>query len=309
MKRVLVTGARGFIGRHALVTLREQGFEIHAVTHGDPPAPPRDGSWQWHRADLLDIAAIEPLVRRVRPTHLLHFAWDAVPGRYWTSLDNFAWVRASLELLRRFHECGGTRVVMAGTCAEYDWSYGYCYEGVTPTNPATTYGVCKLSMQRMLQAYCAETGVSGAWGRIFFLYGPHEHPSRLVSSVVCSLLRGEFARCSVGTQIRDFLHVQDVADGFVALLESDVTGPVNIGSGQPVTLKEVIYAIAAELDGQDLVRLGAILAPPTDPRLLCADIDRLTTDVRWSPAYTLRDGLRHTIEWWRQNLSQGTQVP
>lgn len=304
MKRVLVTGARGFIGRHALVTLREQGFEIHAVTHGDPPAPPRDGSWQWHRADLLDIAAIEPLVRRVRPTHLLHFAWDAVPGRYWTSLDNFAWVRASLELLRRFHECGGTRVVMAGTCAEYDWSYGYCYEGVTPTNPATTYGVCKLSMQRMLQAYCAETGVSGAWGRIFFLYGPHEHPSRLVSSVVRSLLQGNLARCSPGTQIRDFMHVQDVADAFVSLLESAVTGPVNIGSGQPVTLREVIYQIAHGIGRSDLVRLGALPMSPSDPPLLCADVRRLSSEVGWAPAYDLDHGLGDTVRWWRDELSR-----
>ena len=68
---------------------------------------------------------------------------------------------------------------------------------------------------------------------IFFLYGPHEPPGRLIPSVIQALLKGEFARCSHGRQIRDFLYVEDVAEAFVALLDSDITGPVNIASGSP----------------------------------------------------------------------------
>lgn len=305
MKRVLVTGARGFIGRHALTTLRVDGFEVHAVTHGDTRSVPGDDTCQWHRANLLDAAAIEPLIRSVRPTHLLHFAWDAVPGQYWTSLDNFSWVQASLELLRRFHEAGGTRVVMAGTCAEYDWAYGYCSEAVTPTNPKTPYGTCKLSLQRMLQAYSRETGVSSAWGRIFSLYGPHEHPSRLVSSVARAVLRGEPVRCTHGNQLRDYLHVQDVADAFVALLDSDVTEPVNIASGQPVYLKEVIYKLADYVKRRDLVELGAIPSAMDEPHLLCADIRRLHDAVDWVPRFNLDRGLEHTLDWWKSHIAEG----
>src|SRR2546423_13493112 len=168
MKRVLVTGATGFIGRHVLGPLVERGFDVHAVTHRAPLSA-RSGC-RWHVSDLLDTAQIVPLIKAVQPTHLLHLAWYSVPGQYWTALENFAWVQASLELLRRFHEAGGVRVVMAGTCAEYDWAYGYCSERTTPTQPHTLYGTCKLALQAMLDTYARQSGLSSAWGRIFFLY-------------------------------------------------------------------------------------------------------------------------------------------
>src|SRR3989442_8434630 len=158
MKRVLVTGATGFIGRHVLGPLVERGFDVHAVTHA---APLSTGSaCTWHVLDLLDTAHIAPLMQAVRPSHLLHLAWYAVPGQYWTALENFAWVQAGLELLRRFHEAGGVRVVMAGTCAEYDWTYGYCSERITPTRPHTLYGTCKLALQSILEVYAREAHLS-----------------------------------------------------------------------------------------------------------------------------------------------------
>jgi nucleoside-diphosphate-sugar epimerase len=301
MKRVLVTGATGFIGRHVLAPLVDRGFDVHAVTHRTPPTV--GSGCTWHVSNVLDTVQIAPLMQAVQPTHLLHLAWYAVPGRYWTALENLAWVQASLELLRRFHDAGGTRVVMAGTCAEYDWSYGYCSEHTTPTQPHTLYGTCKLALQAMLETYARHSGLSSAWGRVFFLYGPHEHPSRLVSSVVQSLLQGEPAPCSHGTQWRDFLHVQDAAGAFVALLDSAVTGPVNIASGQPVKLMDLIYVIADKLNRRDLIRMGALPTSRDEPPLLCADARRLENDVRWSPTYRLTDGLEHTIGWWHDHLS------
>ena len=301
MTRVLVTGAQGFIGRHALTALVARGFEVHAVTRRDPPAV-RDGC-AWHVADLFDSTAIASLMRHVKPTHLLHFAWYAVPGRYWTASENFVWVQASLELMRRFQEVGGRRAVMAGTCAEYDWDFGYCSEGITPTRATTPYGACKLALQTMLDAFRTQMGVSTAWGRIFFLYGPHEHPSRLVSSVTQALLRGDPVPCSHGAQLRDFLYVQDVADAFVALLESEVTGPVNVASGQPVAIKDVVYKIADMVGRRDLIRLGALPTPPCDPPLLCADVRRLGAEVGWAPAYGLEAGLAQTMRWWQERVT------
>jgi nucleoside-diphosphate-sugar epimerase len=158
----------------------------------------------------------------------------------------------------------------------------------------------------MLQAYAAQTSLSLAWGRIFFLYGPYEHPSRLVASVIRSLLTGEPARCSHGNQIRDFLHVQDVAGAFVALLESEVTGPVNIASGQPIPLKEVISRLAVQLNQPDLVQLGVIPAPANDPPLLVADTRRLQQEVHWQPEYNLETGLVQTIDWWAEQLTSAS---
>src|SRR5204862_6165408 len=109
-------------------------------------------------------------------------------------------------------------------------------------------------------AAAAANGVSTAWGRLFSVYGPHEHPKRLVPSVIRSLLAGEPAACSHGTQIRDYLFAQDAADALITLLESDITGPLNLASGQPIALRDIVQCLGTLLGRPDLIRLGAIPA-------------------------------------------------
>lgn len=299
MKRVLLTGAGGFVGRHCLHALLAQGYQVHAVAsrkHVPPPALP---GVRWYCADLLDRGQISALLAEVRPTHLLHCAWYAVPGEYWTATENFHWVGASLHLLEAFAGEGGQRVVGVGSCAEYDWHDGHCSELATALKPATTYGVCKHAFQLLLTAFSKQTRLSAAWGRLFFLYGPHESQERLVASAIRSILLGEPARCTHGRQIRDFLHVQDAADALVALLESDVLGPVNIASGAPVAVLEVVQEIADQLERPNLVRLGALPASENEPPVLVADVARLRDEVRWSPRGDLASGLAETIKWWK----------
>lgn len=299
--RVLVTGATGFIGRQCIAPLLAKGYEVHAVS-SKPPG--ENGIVHWHRADLLDARQCGDLIRQVQPTHLLHFAWYAVPGKYWTSAENLRWVQASLELMQAFAAVGGKRLVMAGTCAEYDWGFGHCSEGSTPLVPATLYGTCKHALQTMLAAWSRQEGLSSAWGRIFSLYGPHEHPARLVASVITALLRGEEAPCNNGSLIRDYLHVADVASAFVALLESDLEGPVNIGSGIGIALKDIVEEIASQISRPDLVRLGASSQSSDEPLSVVAIVTRLQS-LGWRPQYSLSDGLRQTIKWWRTKNELG----
>ena len=297
-KRVLVTGAAGFVGNHCLPLLLEKGFDVHAA---DVILPENNlQGVHWHNADLLDIQKADELIETVRPTHLLHFAWYAKPGEYWNSVENLRWVEGSLHLLRAFHSSGGERVVMAGTCAEYDWKYGYCSEEATPLAPSTLYGASKNATQHVLKEYSKATGLSSAWGRIFFLYGPHEHPDRLVPSVILNLLHNKTAPCSHGHQIRDFLYVKDVAAAFVALLASNVQGPVNIASGKPIALKDIILSIAGQLGRRDLIRLGALPQKENEPPILLGDAKRLSDELMWYPQYDLDRGIRETIEWWKE---------
>ncbi len=297
MKRVMITGATGFIGRHCLPLLLARNYEVHAVS--SKVQHKVRSNVHWHCKDLLNSDDISKLIASIQPTHLLHLAWYTAPGKYATSLENCRWVQASLVLMQAFALRGGKRLVMAGTCAEYDRKYGYCSEQITPLLPATLYGACKHSLQIILDAFGGQTGLSAAWGRIFFLYGPHEHPDRLVSSTIRSVLQGKLALCSHGDQIRDFLYVQDVADAFVTLLESDVLGNINIASGYPVTVKDVVNKIGEKLQREDLIQLGAIPTAPNDPPFLVADVSRLTDEVCWQPKYDLVTGLEQTIEWWR----------
>ena len=296
MKRVLLTGATGFIGRHCLPLLAARGYAVHAVS--SQPVTEDQSNIHWHQANLLDPAQVVALISDVQPSHLLHFAWYAVPGKYRTSMENLRWVQVSLGLLQEFVRHGGQRMVMAGTCAEYDWRYGYCSEAVTPLVPTTLYGTCKHALQLMLAAFSRQAGLSAAWGRIFSLFGPYEDPDRLVAYVIRSVLRGEPARCSHGNQIRDFLYVQDVADAFVALLDGAVCGPINIASGKPVAVRDVICKIAAIQYRPDLIQMGALSAREDEPPWLIADVRRLQDEVRWQSKYALDTGLEKTIEWW-----------
>jgi nucleoside-diphosphate-sugar epimerase len=311
MKRVLLTGASGFIGRQAIGPLRDRGYEVHAVSsHVHPPAHahgaadlPADEDVVWHVADLLDPASASDLVDRVRPTDLLHLAWYAEPGRFWTSPENERWLAASRVLLGAFAAAGGRRAVVAGTCAEYDWSPGgVCREDVTPLRPATPYGRAKAALHADVARSYGQAGMPTlGWGRIFFLYGPGEHPDRLVSSVIGALLDGRPAPCSHGRQVRDFLHVADVAAAFVALLDAGhVNGAVNIASGRPVTIADLVGLIGRACDRPDLIELGAIPARPDEPPVLVADVERLRTDVGFVSDHSLADGIASTVDWWRR---------
>lgn len=300
MKSVLLTGATGFIGRHCLKPLLGRNFVVHAVTTkvGGQLIP----GVKWHKADLFEPAQVRGLLETVQPTHLLHLAWYTKPAKYWSSNENFRWVQASLALLQEFSRAGGQRVVTAGTCAEYDWRFGYCSEGVTPLSPSTVYGTCKYALCSLTEVFTTENDLSCAWGRMFFLYGPGEHTSRLVPSVMCSLLAGKQALCTHGNQVRDFLYAEDAADAFVTLLDSSVTGSVNIASGQPVLVKDVIHRIARKVGRPELIQLGAVETSVTDPHVLLADITRLRQEVDWTPEYDLDHGLDQTISYWRAQL-------
>jgi len=307
MKRALVTGAGGFIGRQCLPHLSARGYEIHGVELEARFAPGLDV--EWHSVDLLDSASMSSLVAKLQPSHLLHLAWETTPGDYWQSPMNLTWLSVSLGLLADFSVLPGSRIVGVGTCAEYDWGTGVCSEDLTPLRQSSLYGVCKHSLQLVLGKLASARGLSAAWGRIFYLYGPHEHPARVVPYVVQSLLRGEPARCTPGDQIRDFLHVGDVGSALVALLDSDVSGPVNIGSGQPVSLKQLLSLIGRKIGREDLLQFGALPIPPGDPAFVVADVRRLREEVGWQPALDLSRGLDHTIAWWRETLERAGLPP
>ena len=299
MKKVIVTGAAGFVGRHSLIPLLDRGFEIHAFDLRD--LKDEFPLVNWYQIDLNDQHAVNEKLSSIGATHLLHFAWFTGHGEYWSSKENFKSLFNSFEFLRSFAANGGKRVVMSGTCAEYAWNGEICNETNSTTLPTTVYGQCKLAMFNLLKAFAQAHNLSAAWGRLFFLFGSHENPKRFVASLIQSLLKGEEAPCSHGRQIRDFMDTRDAADAFITLLDSEIQGAVNIASGQAISLKEIALMLE-KLTGQtDKVKPGALPAAPNDPDRIIADTTRLNDELNWRPNASLEQRLQQTVEWWRQN--------
>lgn len=290
-RKVLVTGARGFIGRRCLPLLAARGFEVHAVSSSGWRMP---GPATWHRCDLLDPAQAELLVERVRASHLLHLAWIATPGLFWASPSNLEWLDAGVRLVDKFYRAGGIRAVGAGTCAEYGMTGSPFAEERSALAPDSVYGETKAAMYFALRAASRGRG-TWAWARLFFPYGPGEPPSRFIPALIDGLLAGKMVDCTHGRQVRDFVHADDVAEACATLVDCTVSGAYNVGSGEGASLREVADLVIAELGHRELVRFGQRPAPAHDPAHVVADPCMPLRGLAWAPRISLAEGIRRTI--------------
>ncbi|RME71119.1 MAG: NAD(P)-dependent oxidoreductase [Planctomycetota bacterium] len=291
MKRVLVTGAAGLIGRHTIEPLRARGYEVHATVRPGGRRPPPGSDVTLHESDLLAPHAASRLFERLRPSHLLHLAWVTEHGAYWHSAENLRWCAASLELVRTFFERGGRRALIAGSCAEYDWAYAHRHDRVGPLRPATLYGACKRALHLALERWAPDL----VWVRLFHLYGPGESPRRLFPQIATALLRGQRASCRAANLVRDLLHAADVGDAIAAVLDAGVRGALDLGTGRGVELGAFALAIARACGRPDLLDRETVACDPSRPRVLVADTRRLREQVGWRPRFDIESGVAHAV--------------
>lgn len=296
-KRILLTGASGWIGNKCIAPLLNRGFEIHAVRYHRPA---ENSGVTWHQCDLLNADDRRELIAAVEPTHLLHFAWYVGPG-YRTSDENQRWLAASTDLFGLFFAGGGKRLVGAGSCFEYDLSNDTCFENEPANLPSTLYSRSKLWLSFAAHRLAAACNASYAWGRIFFAFGPNETPDRLVPQVVNGLLRNERIDCISGEQLRDFLYVDDVADAFAALMDSACVGPINVAGGNVLAIRDLIGKITDRIPSRGKIVFGARPASgdAAAPKFIAA-ISRLRDEVGWRPSVSIDEGIARSIAWWTE---------
>jgi nucleoside-diphosphate-sugar epimerase len=271
-KIVLVTGAHGFIGKQTVEPLRALGYEVRAST-----------------CDLLDPPATEKMLSELKPTYLLHTAWYTVHGKFWMAPENTVWLEASTFLFEKFIQYGGKRIVGVGSCAEYDWQRTdkTPWKETDPCRPHTAYGQAKLALQERLK----KLPVSSAWARIFLLFGPDEKAERIVPYAIQKALAGEEVQCTEGTQVRDFIDTRVCGRALAQLLDSNITGPVNIGSGDTTTIGALVKLVCELCGHPESAKLGALPMNKNDPPFMAPDLSRLRHEVQFGERQDTRNAL------------------
>ena len=292
-ERVLVTGATGFIGQHLPALLQARGFETHITARG---ALPETAGITTHGVDLLRQDEAHRLIKDLRPAMIIHTAWYVAHGRFWTAPENTDWLEASTALAAYAAEAGARRFVGLGTCAEYATDAGddaYPWPETRPIAPATPYGEAKATLARRLKEMAEGRARFGfAWPRLFHLFGPGENPARLVPSIMLALREGREAQCASGRPVRDFISTQNAAAAITALATSDITGPVNIASGAPISIAAMARLIAHISGRPDLLRLGALPDRPNEAPYMVAHTGRLRREVGFTAPVSLATELR-----------------
>ena len=293
-ERVLVTGGTGFIGRNVVDELIRRGYEVHSLVY--PPFAPEKKGLVQYEMNLLDNKQLEEFFNLHSFENLIHLAWYVGPKCHIHDL-NLDWTIATLNLLKLFKESGGKKFLGAGTISEYEYKYGYLVEEQTPTDPQTLYGNTKNAIFNIAKVYCKQNNIEFKWPRIFNLYGPAEKPQRLMPSVINSCLKGEDVKVSDCLKFQDYLHVEDTARGIVDVFEADIQGAVNICSGKPMQLRTIVEKIAQLTNFKGNILWGAIPAAFGDD-LVAGNNEKLKS-TGWTQKYSLDEGLKMTIEWWK----------
>jgi nucleoside-diphosphate-sugar epimerase len=293
--KILLTGPTGFVGSAFLRLALGRGHELAGLVIPSEAIPAdllSHPKLSWLRGTLdaapwTEIAAFGADV-------CLHTAWITTPGVYLESPDNFRFLESSVQFLRKVSELGTHRLVALGTCIEYQIAPQPLSEDHTPVVPTTTYARCKNDLRLRMEADAKAGGFEFCWGRVFYPYGPREHPSRLCSSIIQKLARGEKIVLKTPDSTKDYIYIDDLAAAVLQVLESKFTGVVNLGTGIGVTVREIAQALAGMLGRPELIEVAD--PPQVDPLgYVVADASRLR-QLGWHPAHTLAQGLRKMVE-------------
>jgi nucleoside-diphosphate-sugar epimerase len=293
MSSVLITGASGFIGKAIARAVAEIGLEVHACSS----RPDAQQPYISHQVDLLDKNQVEQLFQDVKPTLLIQTAWCTAHGLYWTDEANLDWVSANNNIARAFIANKGEYAIFTGTSAEYSWEKNEPLAESAELKPVSLYGATKLSSFMSLNAFFAQVGVPMAWTRLFNPFGEFEDPRRLIPKMCNKILSGESIQFDAGLEQRDFLHIDDLASAYLSLVKHRVTGPVNVASGVPLTIREVVSTVAAAAGSPDLVHFAEANVLQKES-IIFADVTKLMSKTDWKPLQTFNDRVRQTVDWW-----------
>lgn len=243
MKKVLVTGATGFIGSNVVEVLLNKGYQVIATSSDKLKASSKE--W-FDKVDYveLDLRSFNSNINYFdyfgNPDMLIHLAWEGLPN-YKNNFHLEENLPRHSAFLKNMIANGLTDITVTGTCFEYGMQEGLLSEE-TECKPDNPYAIAKNELRKELETLASETGFNFKWIRLFYMYGKGQNPKSLISQLDKALENNEESfNMSGGEQVRDFLPIEKVAEYIVEIAgQQKVTGIINCCSGNPVTVKSFV---------------------------------------------------------------------
>jgi nucleoside-diphosphate-sugar epimerase len=288
---LLLTGPTGFIGRAVLRRALARGHAVTALLLPGEQLPPDLPHPARLRVCPGTLAAPPWAELVAEPLEAcLHTAWVTTPGVYLESPDNDLFLAWSRSFARDFFARGGRFFMGLGSCAEYRPARQPLAEATAALNDSTRYARCKNQLRLELEEMARKFSVTLCWGRVFYPFGVGEHPERLCSALIRKLARSEPVTLKTPQSTKDYIYIDDLALGILLALEQRCAGPLNLGTGRGVTVRQMAETIAALLGKTGLVSDAAeVSADPLD--YMVADATRLRA-LGWREEVGLEEGLR-----------------
>jgi GDP-4-dehydro-6-deoxy-D-mannose reductase len=283
---LLITGVRGFVGRHVAALAREQGM---AVVEAE--------------GDLRDAGHVHALVAELRPAAVVHLAstWGRYPGDPWrAAIDDVTMTGAIVRAVAR--SAADAPVLAAGSAAQYGMGTDRALREDDPLSAVSGYGAAKNALEQLVLAPPLAGAARVIWARSFNHIGPGQGPSAPVADWAAQVVAAE--RAGGGTVragrldvVRDVLDVRDVAAAYLALvLAPAASGPVNVCSGRPLALARLMDELCAAARVALDVEQAPELIRATDPPFVVGDPGRLAELTGWRPAISLAQSIRDVLD-------------
>jgi len=237
-RKVLITGGSGFIGKPILELFKLRNINISMIGRNKP----KDFKGTFFEADLYKSSKNEifKILKETKPTHLIHLAWYTEHDKFLEAEDNLVWIDKTKNLIENFCEIGGRSIIAAGTCAEYSLNKSTKLSENSKCAPNTIYGISKNITRQLASKICYEAGVDLAWCRIFFPYGPGDNQNKFIPSLkkIVNKAKNSFEIKQPG--LRDYLHVDDIAEAIFTIFKNNKNGVINICSSISYDLNDLM---------------------------------------------------------------------